>query len=138
MVECEACWPIALRPKHLDRWWSAQPLGQIFVVLTELEVEEKLHALTSPAIVAEVKPGPPHRDVTICLGTCGPAHDRAPEVNVDMYLPFGRSVDARFNLLAHRNMNRDHHGGRSGPNLAGGLKPIGIGRPVDFHSKPNL
>ena len=100
VVECEACWPIALRPEHLDRWWSAQPLGQIFVVLTELEVEEKLHALTSPAIVAEVKPGPPHRDVTICLGTCGPAHDRAPEVNVDLYLPFGRSVDARFNLLA--------------------------------------
>ena len=78
----------------------AQPLAQLLIVLTELEVEEKLHALTSPAIVAEVKPGPPHRDVTICLGTCGPAHDRAPEVNVDLYLPFGRSVDARFNLLA--------------------------------------
>ena len=68
VVECEECWPIALRPEHLDRWWSAQPLAQIFIVLTELDVEKKLHALTSPAIVAE-PPGPPHESVRICLGT---------------------------------------------------------------------
>ncbi len=71
VVECEACWPVAIRPEHLERWWSAQALAPLLIVLTELEVEEKLHELTSPAHVAEVAPGPPHESVRICLGALG-------------------------------------------------------------------
>ena len=67
VVECEACWPVAIRPEHLERWWSAQALAPLLIVLTELEVEEERMAPFSGACGG----GPPHESVRICLGALG-------------------------------------------------------------------
>ena len=41
---------------------------------TELEVEEKLNELTSPAHVEEVEPGPPHESVEVSTLLTGCMH----------------------------------------------------------------
>ena len=36
VVECDICWPVALRPSRLGEYWSATALAQLFLLFTEL------------------------------------------------------------------------------------------------------
>ena len=38
VIECPACWPIAIKPSHLARWWSVQALAKAFLMLSELQL----------------------------------------------------------------------------------------------------
>ena len=70
VVECDHHWPIALKPAQLAPaqlapMWRAQPLAQLFVLLSELKLDE--HLSDNLSVHA------PHGQVRICLGARAPA-----------------------------------------------------------------
>jgi hypothetical protein len=37
VIECPACWPVAIKPLQLAQWWSVQALAKAFLMLSELQ-----------------------------------------------------------------------------------------------------